>query len=332
MTKQKLANADFEAQIEAISKAQAVIHFNMDGTIVTANENFLNTLGYTSSEVIGRHHSMFVEPSFKASSEYREFWERLNRGEYESKEYKRIGKGGKEVWIQASYNPILDLNGTPIKVVKYATDVTAQKLATQEISRVLFELEQGDLTSNVGDSARTGEFKAVGDALNGTLEKLRDTVSRIDEAAHGLKSNSSSIKDGNLNLSQRTEEQATALEETAATIEEFTSAVRQNAEHATQANELSSEARSHAEKGGAVVGNAISAMGEINDASKKIEDIIGVIDEIAFQTNLLALKRCRRSGACRRRRARVRGCSKRSEESCSAERECCQGNQGSDQG
>ncbi len=124
----KIEIADMKAQMEAISKVQAIIEFNMDGTIITANDNFLSTLGYSLDEIQGQHHSMFVEPALKNSHEYKAFWERLNRGEFESKEYKRLGKGGKEVWIQASYNPILDLNGKPFKVVKFATDVTEDKL------------------------------------------------------------------------------------------------------------------------------------------------------------------------------------------------------------
>ena len=118
------------SKIAAIDKVQAVIEFNMDGTIIAANDNFLNALGYTLAEVKGQHHRMFVEPVFGASAEYREFWAKLNRGEYDVGEFKRIGKGGKEVWIQASYNPILDLNGKPFRVVQYATDVTeAHKVA-----------------------------------------------------------------------------------------------------------------------------------------------------------------------------------------------------------
>jgi len=129
ITAQKNQFADFSGQIEAIGKSQATIEFNMDGTIITANENFLSTMGYTLDEVRGKHHSMFAEPDFAASDEYKQFWEKLNRGEYESAEFKRLGKGGKEVWIQASYNPIQDLNGKPFKVVKYATDITAEKVA-----------------------------------------------------------------------------------------------------------------------------------------------------------------------------------------------------------
>jgi len=99
---------ELKSKLQALDKSQATIEFNMDGTIVTANENFLKTLGYTLPEIKGQHHSMFVDTAEKNSPEYREFWASLNRGEYQAAEYKRIGKGGKEVWIQASYNPILD--------------------------------------------------------------------------------------------------------------------------------------------------------------------------------------------------------------------------------
>src|SRR5271165_2192577 len=128
----ELQNQDFKGQVDAISKSQAVIQFQMDGTIITANANFLNALGYTLDEIQGKHHSMFVEESFRQSPEYREFWAKLNRGDFEAAEFKRIGKGGKEVWIQASYNPIMDSNGKPFKVVKYATDITQQKLTNAD--------------------------------------------------------------------------------------------------------------------------------------------------------------------------------------------------------
>src|SRR6202034_2560923 len=128
VTEQKLSTANLAGQIAAIGKSQAVIEFNMDGTIITANANFLGAMGYALGEIQGRHHSMFVEPSERESAGYREFWAKLNRGEYQAAEYKRVGKGGKEVWIQASYNPILDAKGKPAKVIKFATDITAQKV------------------------------------------------------------------------------------------------------------------------------------------------------------------------------------------------------------
>jgi len=127
VTKQKLLNAEFEGKINAIDKSQGTIEFNMDGTVITSNDNFLNVLGYSLEEVKGKHHRMFCEEDYANSSDYKEFWEKLNQGEFNSGEYKRIGKNGGEVFIQASYNPILDLNGKPMKVLKIASDVTEQK-------------------------------------------------------------------------------------------------------------------------------------------------------------------------------------------------------------
>lgn len=132
VSERKLRDADAAGQIGAISKSQAIIHFALDGTILDANENFLRTMGYTLEEVKGQHHRMFVEPAYADSLEYRQFWEKLRQGEFESREYKRVGKGGKEIWILASYNPIFDMNGRLMKVVKFATNITRQKLANAD--------------------------------------------------------------------------------------------------------------------------------------------------------------------------------------------------------
>ncbi|GJE02219.1 methyl-accepting chemotaxis protein [Methylobacterium isbiliense] len=134
VTAQKQRTAEYEAQIFAINKAQAVIHFNLDGTILDANENFLHTVGYPLDAIRGQHHRMFVDPAYAASHEYAEFWQRLNRGEFHAGEYRRLGQGGREIWLQASYNPVFDAAGRPCKVVKYATDITAQKLHTADVN------------------------------------------------------------------------------------------------------------------------------------------------------------------------------------------------------
>jgi methyl-accepting chemotaxis protein len=135
VTRQKLISADNGGQIEAIAKSQAVIEFRMDGTIVKANQNFLDAVGYALNEIVGRHHSIFVEPAERSSVAYADFWARLNQGQYQAAEYKRVGKSGREIWIQASYNPILDLNGKPFKVVKYATDTTALAMGRIKATR-----------------------------------------------------------------------------------------------------------------------------------------------------------------------------------------------------
>ena len=137
ITAGKVRNADIEGQLAAISKAQAVVEFKLDGTVITANENFLKLMGYTLDEIKGRHHNMFVDNAYRAGPEYKEFWARLNRGEYQAAEYKLISKYGKEVWMQASYNPILDLTGIPIKVVEYATDTTDQAELRKDMENVL---------------------------------------------------------------------------------------------------------------------------------------------------------------------------------------------------
>jgi methyl-accepting chemotaxis protein len=134
VTAQKLKNADYQGQIDAIGKSQAVIEFGLDGIVRNANENFLAILGYTLQEIQGKHHRMLCDSAYVNSSEYRAFWEKLGRGEYDAGEYRRIGKGGKEVWISASYNPIMDMNGKPVKVVKYASDISKQKLKDQELA------------------------------------------------------------------------------------------------------------------------------------------------------------------------------------------------------
>lgn len=180
VTEQKLKVADLAGQIAAIGKSQAVIEFNMDGTIIDANENFLNTLGYTLGEIQGRHHSIFVEPGERDSGAYREFWGSLNRGDYQAGEFKRVGRGGKEVWIQASYNPILDLNGKPFKVVKYASDTTKQVL-----NRIANERVRGMMESvAAGAEELNASVREISEAMVKSKGTAMSAVERV-EAADG---------------------------------------------------------------------------------------------------------------------------------------------------
>jgi methyl-accepting chemotaxis protein len=142
VTASKLRNAEFEGKFNAIDRAQAVIEFDLDGTILTANENFLSIFGFTLDDIVGKHHRIFCEPDYVKSQEYTDFWKKLSRGDYDTGEFKRIGKGGREIWLQASYNPIFDANGAPLKVVKFASDVTASKLQTAEYEGKIRAIER----------------------------------------------------------------------------------------------------------------------------------------------------------------------------------------------
>lgn len=453
---------NIRGQLAAIHRVQAVIEFALDGTILNANQNFLALTGYSLDEVKGRHHSMFVDPEYRASDAYRKFWECLGRGDFEAGQYKRIGKGGKEVWIQASYNPILDVDGRVIKVVKYATDITSDAIvklnSEHELSRILGALEttttnvmiadperkiiymnksveqmlriaeadikmalphfavdkiigsnmdifhknpmhqmkllenltttytgniivgkrsfrlvanpiftkngsrlgsvvewldrteevaveqevnrlveaaaagdfsvrlktegkngfflklaeglnnlvttadkglkdvarvlgaiaQGNLTETI-DADYAGTFGDLKNYCNETTSSLTSMLSEIRVAADTIFTASSEIAQGNADLSSRTEQQAANLEETASSMEELTSTVKLNADNAKQANVLAEQASAVATDGGTLIQQVVTTMNAINESARKISDIIGVIDGIAFQTNILAL-------------------------------------------
>lgn len=169
---------EYSNLLAAIGRAQAVIEFEMDGTIITANDNFLQALGYTLEEIRGRHHSLFVEDSEKNSPDYREFWARLNRGENLPGEYRRVGKGGKLVVIQASYNPIADASGKLVKVVKFASDVTemaqaraSEKQRAEEVARLLDRINAS--ANTLGSSAtRLRRFRPTRAARSSRFSRL----------------------------------------------------------------------------------------------------------------------------------------------------------------
>jgi methyl-accepting chemotaxis protein len=165
-------NKEQNAKLDALNKSQAVIEFQLDGTILTANENFLKTMGYTLEEIKGKHHSLFVELEYKNSLDYQKFWQKLRSGDFQTAEYKRIGKNGKEIWIQASYNPILDLSGKPFKVVKYATDITAQKL---EYANFVGQMNA------IGRSQAVIEFQLDGTIITANDNFLKTVGYTLDE-------------------------------------------------------------------------------------------------------------------------------------------------------
>ncbi len=406
-------------QLNAIDKLMGVIEFDLKGNIVAVNENFAKITGYAVTEIIGNHHSMFVDVAYKSSAEYKAFWDKLRSGATDTGLYQRFGKSGKEIWLQASYTPITNAEGVPVKVVKYATDVTIQHLTnlklleasaeassikntldgastnmmmadndgiirymnaatdklmheaapsmrkvlpnfdpdkligqnfdifhkspshqrnllatlkvpyenTITVDQMFFKLKaspifkdgermgtslewvdvtqerkvendiehlisgaiEGDFSERISLEDKTGVSLKICDGINNLVDKMTEIILQVREASETINTASGEIATGNNDLSSRTEQQASSLEETASSMEELASTVKQNAENAKQANQLASAASGVAIKGGQVVGNVVSTMSAINESARKIEDIISVIDGIAFQTNILAL-------------------------------------------
>jgi len=298
---------NLEGMVAAIHRSQAVIEFELDGTVIQANQNFLATVGYSASEVVGRHHRMFVDPAEANSPAYAEFWRTLNRGEFVATKFRRLAKGGREVWIEASYNPILDEKGKPVRVVKFATDITAteqdraragseraaaiareQDLVVGHVGAALKRLSAGDLTVTIGQDL-DGPYARVRDDFNSAVSALREAFCAVLDGAGAMRHGSDEISTASDDLSRRTEQQAAALEETAAALDEITATVRRSAQGASEASRVASGARTQAEHSGKVVREAVDAMRDIQQSSDKVAQILGVIDEIAFQTNLLAL-------------------------------------------
>jgi len=288
ITADKLRALDFEARIEALSRAQAIIEFDVDGRILNANENFLAAMGYALPEIVGQHHRMFVKPEDAQAPEYAAFWRRLNAGEFVAAEFRRVGKGGREVWIQASYNPIFDLKGRVAKIVKFATDVTPRVQAVNEIGEGLSQLASNNLTHTIS-TAFDPVFEPLRRDYNLTAGALRAAVNSIAGTTRAVSAGADEISRASDDLSRRTEQQAATLEETAAALDEITAAVKRSAQGAQAANSAASAAREDAARSGAVMREGVQAMAEIEASSRQITQIIGVIDEIAFQTNLLAL-------------------------------------------
>jgi methyl-accepting chemotaxis protein len=221
ITAQKLEDADRAGQIAAIHTSQAVIEFNLDGTIRDANGNFTNAVGYSLDEIKGRHHSMFVEPQFAQSAEYREFWAKLGRGEYEAAQYKRLGKGGREIWIQASYNPIFDASGRPYKVVKFATDITEQVKLLARLREMIqsnfSEIDQAVNRSSTEAAAAMGAARTTSDNVNQMASAAEELASSVGEISESMVK-SRSATDNAYQIAEAAEGHTRSLEEAASSM------------------------------------------------------------------------------------------------------------------
>jgi methyl-accepting chemotaxis protein len=288
ITREKLRAAEDASLIAAINRSQALIAFSLDGVILEANDNFLKTVGYARDEVIGQHHSVFADPAYATSAAYQKFWERLRQGEFFSDEFRRLGKGGREVWMQATYNPIFDADGRVTKVVKFAMDLTERMAHISRIGAALSHLSEGDLRAQVHDPLMPSLDQLRID-FNAASAALAEAIGQVAVNSAAIHAGADEIASASGDLSRRTESQAASLEETAAALDQITATVGKTASSAQHANQSVGQARGAAERSGEVMDRAVEAMANIQDSSERISQIIGVIDEIAFQTNLLAL-------------------------------------------
>jgi len=259
ITADKLKAADFAGQIEAIGKSQAVIEFNMDGVVLNANDNFLVTLGYSLSDVQGKHHRMFMPAEDRDNAPYREFWAALNRGEFQSGEYRRVGRGGKDVWIQASYNPIQDLNGNPYKVVKYASDVTKQVVARMRSEKVRDMME----SVAAGAEELNASVREISEAMTKSKETASNAVGRVEAADH---------------QAQRLSDAADSMRSIVQLIGDITGQINLLALNAT----IESARAGEAGRGFAVVAAEVKNLAnQAKQATDKIEQEIGNLNAIS---------------------------------------------------
>lgn len=310
VTEKTLEHADLLGKVDAIDRAQAVIEFEMNGTIITANKNFLKAMGYTLEEIAGKHHSIFVEPGHKESADYRDFWSRLNKGEFQAAQYKRIGKGGKEVWIEASYNPVLDPRGRPVKVVKFATDITWRKEQNAELANAF---EQGVKRTVDTVSASAGDMEATAQALAANAEQTNQQSATVSSATEELSASVNEIARqisestravGNaVNAAGKSEQMVNDLLAAAQKVGEVTMIIADIAEQtnllalnatieAARAGEagkgfavVASEVKSLATQTGKATDEIAQQIKEIQDSTQITAESIGEIAKIIAQVN-----------------------------------------------
>ena len=288
ITVEKVQSLDSTGKIEALMRSQAVIEFSPKGEILTANENFLKTLGYSLNEIVGQHHSMFCEKDYVAAAEYRAFWPRLAAGEFYAGQFTRVAKSGEKVHIQATYNPILDETGKVWKVVKFATDVSGRVRAMDELAAGLHRLADCNIRLTM-DTPFEKEFEHLRHDFNTSIGRFQETLVEVLSETAALNANSAQMQDGSEELAKRSEQQAVSLEQTSAALSQITETIKDSTVRTNDTRSLVQDARKAAMESVEVVNETVAAMGRIESASKEISNIIDVIDEIAFQTNLLAL-------------------------------------------
>lgn len=288
ITDVKVKAIDDCGKLEGLSRSQAVIEFTPDGTIITANQNFCESMEYDLEEIVGHHHSIFCDQEYAESPDYQTFWSDLAAGKFTANEYQRFSKSGKPIWLQAAYNPIIDHHGKVVKVVKFATDVTPRLKAITELEDIIKGLATGDLTKSL-ETPFVPTMENVRLNFNSAIDEVRKMMLEVGEQTNHISKSAHEINGAADNLSRHTEHQAASVEQTAKTVREIVRVVGNTSERAQNATELVGKTRRSAEQSNEVVQKTVEAMAAIENSSQHMSNIIGMIDEIAFQTNLLAL-------------------------------------------
>jgi methyl-accepting chemotaxis protein len=288
ITKRQETMADFEGKINAINRSQAVIEFDLNGYVLDANENFLSVMGYQLSEIVGKHHRMFVDQSYASSQEYAAFWRELAKGNFVSKQFKRFGKGGKEVWIEASYNPIFDASGVPYKVVKYAIDITDQiNLLTNlkqmidinfgEIDHSLSELDQRSTVAYSSSEETSANVQTVAAAA----EELAASIAEISRSMADARVSTDQVFEKSIAAGASTEkmtEVVTAMSSIIDVIQGIAGQINLLALNAT----IESARAGEAGKGFAVVANEVKNLAnQVAKATEQITEEIEGVQNIA---------------------------------------------------
>lgn len=307
---------ELEAQINAIRRSQGVIEFSLDGIVTYANDNFFSTLGYTADEIVGKPHRLLVDPDFARSSDYQVFWDKLRSGSFITDEYLRIGKGGRRVWIQATYNPLLDSNGRPYKVVKFAYDVTAQvnmreerkrieerdraaaedlRVRAEKLMHAVALAAKGDLTCEI-EVAGDDSFGKLANSFRQLLSDLRLSISSINQTALAVAASSEELSIISQRLTENSQDVATKAQGAAKVSDEVSSNVSVVAASAEEMlvsireiSRSSTEAARVARTAVTMASDTNTTISKLGESSQEIGKVLKVITSIAQQTNLLAL-------------------------------------------